>query len=92
LTYVSDQLTHVVGIDYTVKRIPKFFQYLIIVWTVVCLSGLGIFLFELYGPQLTPQTAYQGTGVLTTLGFFLFLWGVPVGTLATIGRRQKEQP
>lgn len=72
--------------------IPKSFQYLILVWTVVCISGLGIFLFEILGPQITPQTGYQGTGLLTTIGFFVFLWVAPVGTLAIIGRRRGEQP
>ncbi len=74
------------------KGIPKFFQYLIIVWTVVCASGLGIFLFQIFGPQIEPQTAYDGTGVLTAVGFFIFLWVVPVGTMTFVGRRRKEQP
>lgn len=74
------------------KGIPRFFQYLILVWSVICVSGLGIFLFQIFGPQITPQTAYEGTGLLTAVGFFIFLWAVPVGTLAAIGRRQKEQP
>ncbi|MHB0866349.1 MAG: hypothetical protein ACYC29_01765 [Thermoleophilia bacterium] len=70
---------------------PKFFKNLILVWTVVCASGLGIFLFQIYGPALEPQTTYEGTGVAMSVGFFVFLWLVPVGIMTVAGRRRKDR-
>lgn len=71
-------------------KMPKFFKHLILVWTVVCVSGLSIFLFQVFGPGIETQTAYEGSSLVTSVVFFIFLWIVPVGVLVAAGRRQKD--
>ncbi|MEW6020098.1 MAG: hypothetical protein AB1760_18730, partial [Pseudomonadota bacterium] len=75
----------------TNSRMPKAHQILIIVWSLACVSGLGIFLFQIYGPAITPQTGYDGRGLTFAVSFFVFLWAVPVGVVYTLGRRQKSR-
>lgn len=61
--------------------------YLIIVWTVVCVSGLGVFLFEQYGPGSEAGMTQTLDSPLVTAGFWLFVWSVPATVLLFIGRR-----
>lgn len=66
---------------------PKIFQTLIIVWTLVCLSGLGIFLFQIFGPSIVPQTGYDNRSLTLAIIFFGFLWLIPVAIIVVAGRR-----
>lgn len=70
---------------------PKPFLYLIIVWSLVCVSGLGIFLFQLMGPSITPQTGYDSRGLALALVFFALLWAAPVAVVSIKGRRQARE-
>lgn len=69
---------------------PKLFKYLILVWAVVCLSGLGVFLFELYGPGSEVNSTEYLESPLTTLGFWLVMWLVPTVILLIAARRQGD--
>jgi hypothetical protein len=66
------------------------FRLLILIWSLACVSGLGIFLFQIFGPSLVPQTGYDGRGITLAIAFFAFLWIVPVGVIAAVGRRQRN--
>ncbi|MBE0428558.1 MAG: hypothetical protein IBX61_01645 [Thermoleophilia bacterium] len=68
----------------------KSHQNLIIVWSVVCASGLGIFLFQIFTPAVPPQTGYDSGKLALAIGFFFLLWSVPAGLIWAAGRRQKE--
>ena len=59
---------------------------LIIVWSVVCLSGLSAFLFEMLGPG-TSDSAVDSAAIAVTLVFWAVVWFVPVAVLFFIGRR-----
>ena len=69
---------------------PKVFLYLIIVWTLICVSGLGVFLFEMYGPGSDVNSPNQLESPVFTAGFWVFLWIVPVIVLIVLSRRQKN--
>lgn len=68
---------------------PKVFLYTIIVWSIVCASGLGVFLFQAYGPPIFIGPAYSTAAVAVTAVFWVIAWAMPVGILAILGRRQK---
>lgn len=69
---------------------PKLFRYLIIVWSVVCLSGLGIFLFEKYGPgSEVNMTAYLESPLLT-VAFWFIVWMIPSAVMMLAARRQRD--
>lgn len=70
---------------------PKLFTYLIVVWTIVCFSGLGIFLFELYGPgsDLNAPAAYPQSPLITA-GFWLMMWLLPTIVMVIAARRQEN--
>ena len=59
---------------------------MIIVWSVVCLSGLVAFLFEMLGPG-TGDSSVDGAAIAVTLVFWAMVWFVPVAVLFFIGRR-----
>jgi len=66
----------------------KIYQYLIGVWSVVCLSGLGIFLFQTFGPRVSPEPDYTGAALAVTVLFWVIAWAAPVSVLWVKGRRQ----
>ncbi|MCL6106637.1 MAG: hypothetical protein M1309_04735 [Actinobacteria bacterium] len=59
---------------------------LIIVWSVICLSGAGVFLFEAVGPGSDGSGAIFPLAI--TIGFWVLLWLAPVGFLALFGRQR----
>lgn len=68
---------------------PKIYLYLILVWSVVCASGLGIFLFQNFGPRISDEPDYGGGALAVTIFFWLIVWAAPSIILAVRGRRQK---
>ena len=72
------------------NAMPKIYQYIIIVWSVACASGLGIFLFQVYGPRITNEPQYSAADVAVTALFWLIVWAAPVVFLAIRGRGRKE--
>ena len=68
---------------------PKPFLYIIIVWSVVCASGLGIFLFQVFGPSIVIEPTDSSATVAVTVGFWMIAWALPVTILMVRGRRQK---
>ncbi len=70
---------------------PNIYRYLIIVWSLACVSGLGIFLFQVFGPRITNEPAYSGFALAVTIGFWVVAWAGPTTILAVRGRREKEQ-
>lgn len=68
---------------------PKSFLYIIIVWSVACASGLGVFLFQVFGPSIAIEPAYSTAAVAVTVAFWVIAWALPVAILAIRGRRQK---
>ena len=68
---------------------PKSFLYLILVWTIVILSGLGIFLFQMFGPRIDVEPDLTGAALVSAIAFFIVAWAIPVGVLVAVGRRQK---
>jgi len=69
--------------------LPKPYLYIIIVWTIVCASGLGVFLFQVFGPSIFIEPAYSNAAVAATIVFWVIAWALPVAVLAMLGRRQK---
>ncbi|RJQ45687.1 MAG: hypothetical protein C4534_04090 [Gaiellales bacterium] len=69
---------------------PKLFYYLIAVWSVACASGLGIFLFEMYGPGSEVSATVNLENPLVTVGFWLVVWALPAAVLALAARRRKR--
>ncbi|MHB9054114.1 MAG: hypothetical protein ACYC5F_09075 [Thermoleophilia bacterium] len=68
---------------------PRTYLYLILVWSLVCLSGLGIFLFQTFGPRIDVEAGYTGLGLAVAIGFWVVAWAIPVSVLYIRGRRQK---
>jgi len=68
---------------------PRTYLYLILVWSLVCASGLGIFLFQNFGPRIDNEPGYTGAALAVTVVFWLVAWAVPVIFAAVRGRRQK---
>lgn len=68
---------------------PKLFLYIIIVWSIICASGLGIFLFQVFGPSIYAEPVYDAAEVAVTAVFWVIAWAIPVAILAMRGRRQK---
>jgi len=68
---------------------PKLYRYLVIVWSVVCASGLAIFLFQVYGPRITNEPQYSVADVAASALILFIAWAVPVAILAIRGRRQE---
>jgi hypothetical protein len=69
---------------------PKLFNYLIIVWLVICASGLGVFLFEMFGPGSDVNSPSNLQHPAITVGFWLFLWLVPTIIMEIARRRQED--
>lgn len=69
---------------------PKLLNYLIIVWSVVCLSGLAIFMFETYGPGSDVNSPAYLESPLVTIGFWLAVWIMPTIILVLAARRHKS--
>jgi len=67
----------------------KPFLWLILVWTVVCASGLAVFLLQSHTPIL-PLPADDYSGSSTAIVFWIIAWAVPSVILVIAGRRQKE--
>ncbi|MHB8792732.1 MAG: hypothetical protein ACYC6O_05285 [Thermoleophilia bacterium] len=68
---------------------PKSFLYIIIVWSVVCASGLGVFLFQVYGPSIAIEPTYSTAAVAVTVAFWVIGWALPAAVLVIRGRKQK---
>ncbi|MBI5869711.1 MAG: hypothetical protein HZB44_01955 [Actinobacteria bacterium] len=68
---------------------PKPFLYIIIVWSIVCASGLGVFLFQVFGPSIVIEPTYSTAAVVVTVVFWVIAWALPVAILVIRGRRQK---
>ena len=68
---------------------PKPFLYIIIVWSIVCASGLGVFLFQVFGPSIAIEPTYSTAAVAVTIAFWVIAWALPVAILKIRGRRQK---
>ncbi|MHB9112243.1 MAG: hypothetical protein ACYC4D_06410 [Thermoleophilia bacterium] len=68
---------------------PKPFLYIIIVWSVVCASGLGVFLFQVFGPAIAIEPTYSIAAVAVTVAFWVIVWALPVAIMVIRGRRQK---
>jgi hypothetical protein len=66
---------------------PKPYFWLIIVWTIVCASGLAVFLFQIYRPILPVSDASSGVGV--AVGFWVLAWLAPTLIIAIAGRRRR---
>ena len=58
---------------------------MIIVWSVVCLSGLAAFLFEMLGPGI-GDSPVDSRDIAVSLGFWVLAWLVPVLILLFWGR------
>ncbi len=65
----------------------KPFFWLIIVWSVICASGLAIYLLQAYRPVIPGDTG-DFFDISTAAGFWLFVWVVPTAILAIAGRRK----
>lgn len=65
----------------------KPFFWLIIIWSIICASGLGIYLLQVYKP-IIPGTSGDFFDISSAIGFWIFVWIVPAGLLAFIGRRK----
>jgi len=64
---------------------------LVIAWSVVCASGLGVFLFEIFGPRFSIGADEQPyASPLLAIGFWIFLWAVPIAAIAIISRQWGE--
>ena len=70
---------------------PKIYLYLIIVWSLACASGLGIFLFQVFGPKITNEPAYSGAALAITVGFWVVAWAVPSAIITHRGRSAGQQ-
>ena len=70
----------------------KAYVYLIIVWSLVCASGLAVFLFQVYGPSadIAGDTGGPVMSSAIAVGFWVLLWAVPV-VILTFVRRRREQ-
>ncbi|MHB8858498.1 MAG: hypothetical protein ACYC6Z_03300 [Thermoleophilia bacterium] len=68
---------------------PRTYLYLILVWSLVCASGLGIFLFQTFGPRIDVEADYTGLGLAVAVAFWVLAWALPVSVLFVRGRRQK---
>lgn len=64
-------------------------MYIIIVWSIVCASGLGVFLFQAFGPSIYVEPSYSTAEITVTGVFWVIAWAIPVTILAIRGRRQK---
>lgn len=67
---------------------PKLIRYLILVWTIVCFSGMAVFLFEMYGPGSEVNSNAYLESPLTTIGFLMVMWLVPTVVLLIVALRQ----
>lgn len=65
----------------------KPYLYIIIVWSIVCVSGLGVFLFQVFGPSIFIEPVYSTAAVAVTVVFWVIAWAMPVAILAIRGRR-----
>ena len=72
------------------RRLQAAFRYLIVIWSLVCASGLIVFLFQALGPSIYPQTGYDTGKIAMAAGFFLFLWLAPVAILLLAGSRGND--
>jgi hypothetical protein len=66
---------------------PKPHFWLIIIWSVVCASGLAVFLVQIYKPILPVSPDSSGVGV--SVAFWIFIWFVPSLIIAAAGLRQR---
>ncbi len=69
----------------------KPYLYLIVVWSIICASGLAIFLFQIFGPSIDIAGDSSDTALspLVAVGFWIFLWAVPVLIITLMSRRQE---
>ncbi len=65
----------------------NFRKQLALVWTVVCISGLSIFLFQFYHPALPGYGGTSGVGI--TIVFWFLAWAVPMAAILFAGRRKE---
>ncbi len=71
---------------------PKLYLYLIIVWSVICASGLGVFLLEVFGPSLSVDGSDSAAiNPAVGIAFWLFLWVAPVTVITIVSRRHGQQ-
>jgi hypothetical protein len=68
--------------------VSKQFKYLIIVWSLISLSGVSIFLFDALGPAAVPEAQGAIDPVMAVV-FWGIMWFIPVVVMAIIGRRQR---
>lgn len=67
----------------------KHIFWLIIIWSVICASGLAIYLFQVFKP-IMPGTSVDSFDIGSAIGFWILVWALPVGLLAYIGRRKRN--
>jgi len=68
--------------------VSKPFIYLIIVWSLISLSGVSIFLFDALGPAAVPEAEGVINPVMAVV-FWGIMWFIPVVVMAIVGRRQR---
>lgn len=67
---------------------PKPYRLLIVIWTLVCASGLAVFLFQVFYPVI-PIAAEEKSVPFEALAYWFIIWIVPVIILVAAGRRHK---
>ncbi len=65
----------------------KPYLWLIIVWSLVCASGLAIYLYQFFNP-IIPVPGQQVGDLAAPLAYWAIVWTVPVVILALQGRRR----
>jgi hypothetical protein len=64
--------------------------YLVLVWSLICASGLGIFLFQTFGPRIDIGGGDDGAlNPAVAVGFWVFIWAAPVLVLTIVSRRRE---
>lgn len=63
------------------------FFWLIVVWSIICASGLAVYLLQAYMP-IIPETAEGQPSMGVSVAFWIIAWIVPTLMLAYSGRRK----
>jgi hypothetical protein len=67
----------------------KSFLWLIIVWSVICASGLGIYLYQFFDP-IIPSPGRNTGDLALPVTFWVIAWLLPSLIMALAGRKRGD--